>query len=332
MITAAANMDINVIQNSERPLGDLIRDGLDGSDQFRAASAFLNSGGLGYVLPGMRRILEDEGSVSVVHGADFRITDPHAIDSLVRLNEKHVRMSYKIHFGWDLMQSQRFHPKLYMWTADYNAFTVVVGSSNLTLGGLVNNTEVNTVMQGSITEPVIAHCNLIFDSMMVNSSLIEPDYQFAEKYRVLHERAQSLPIDPEPPDEDLRRLYLELSDLVKRRDLEWLPLTQLEFVVKALQNLETSSNDPTLLADTGEHFVHLKSIYAEVEQLVRRAEKGYDWSTIENSIRGRINENIANPSEPGSYFIRAGGMSGRYRLSDAGKDLIRERSSGRTGD
>ena len=43
-----------------------------------------------------------------------------------------------------------------------------------------------------------------------------------------------------------------------------------------------------------------------------RAKLGtYDWGAIESSIRGRINENIGNPPEQGSHFIREGNMSGR---------------------
>ncbi len=66
-------MQLEVLANSNQPLGDLMRAEIDRADEFCAASAFLNSGGLNHVLPGMQRILEAEGSVRVVHSADFRI-------------------------------------------------------------------------------------------------------------------------------------------------------------------------------------------------------------------------------------------------------------------
>ena len=64
------------IDNSRDPLGELLRAELRGSYEFMAASAFLNSGGLGMIEREMRDILEGEGRVSIIHGADFRIADP----------------------------------------------------------------------------------------------------------------------------------------------------------------------------------------------------------------------------------------------------------------
>ena len=319
-------MDISVIHNSVQPLGELMRDELETADEFCAASAFLNSGGLRYVLPNMRRVLEAEGAVSVVHGADFRITDPTAIRKLVELNDRHMKMSYKVHLGWNLTTNPRFHPKLYLWTADYNSYTAVVGSSNLTSGGLVNNTEVNTVMRGEISERPIAQCVNIFRKMIAQPNLIEPDYEFLAKYQELHDHARELPFESAPTG-DMQALYRELEELIRPPSHDWQPRTQLEFVIKALENLEEQSPDENLLRDAGESFIHLGAIYPEVVRLAREAGKEYDWLAIESSIRGRINENIGSPPTDGSYFIRAGGMSGKYRLSDAGYDMIRERRS-----
>ena len=106
-------MSTSVTQNSEHRLGDLLRSELNGADKFGATSAFLNSEGLDIVLPDIRAILDGEGEVSIVHGADFRITDALAIERLVALSERYARMTYKVHLGWDLTQSHRFHPKLY---------------------------------------------------------------------------------------------------------------------------------------------------------------------------------------------------------------------------
>ena len=323
-------MFAEVIQNTERSLGDFLRGELTGADRFGAASAFLNSDGLGHILSAMQRILSVEGQISIIHGADFRITDPQAIESLLALNKRHARMTSKVHLGWDLTQSHRFHPKLYFWTTDYRVYTAVVGSSNLTHGGLVSNTEVNAVMRGAVDEQPIAQCLDIFEGIITHPDLVEPDDEFLEKYQELHDSARDLPLRDAPPGE-LQQLYQELLDLVRPPLEDWQPRTQLEFVVKALQNLDRQSTGTNTLLDASDQFVHLKAIYAEVVRLAREAGKNYDWSAIETSIRGRINENIGNPPQPGSYFIREGGMSGMYRLSDAGWALVRERLQSGSG-
>lgn len=317
-------MSTSVIQNSDLALGELMRDELDGADKFNVASAFLNSGGLDIVLPAIQRILDNEGEINIVHGADFRISDPPAIERLTALNDRHVRMTYKIHLGWDLTQSHRFHPKLYIWTSDYRAYTAVIGSSNLTRGGLLSNTEVNTIMRGDAADTPIAQSLGIFQDILLHPSLVTPSKEFVEKYTQLHRRASDFPVAPSPPD-DLQELYRELEQLTAQPRADWQPRNQLEFVVKALENLEARQSDPNVIKDDAEDFVHLSAIYAEVVSLVREARKNYDLSAIESSVRGRINENLGNPSSPGTYFIREGDMSGRYRLSEVGYAFIRRR-------
>ena len=317
-------MNIEVIQNADKPLGDLMQYQLAYADQFSAASAFLNSHGLKYVLPNIQRILENEGEVKIVHGADFRITDPGAIRRLVGLNDRYARMTYKIQYHWDLTQSHRFHPKLYLWTSDYRSYTAVVGSSNLTHGGLYGNTEVNTVIQADVSEAAISQCLSIFDGIITHPQMITPNQEFVEKYEQLYQQTEDLTRLDTLPD-DLRKLYDELAELCAPPQLDWQPRTQLEFVVKALQNLEGNAPDPNLLRDDSDAFIHLSEIYLEVEKIARAAGREYDWSAIESSVRGRINENIGNPPASGSYFQREGGMTGRYRLSDAGWRLGSER-------
>ena len=318
-------MSTSVIQNSELALGEIMRTELIGVDKFCAASAFLNSDGLDVVFPALERILEGEGAVSIVHGADFRITDPNAIERLVALDDHYAKMTYRVHLGWDLSQSHRFHPKLYFWTADYSSYTAVVGSSNLTYGGLFSNTEVNTIIRGSPGEGPITQCLGIFEGILAHSSLVTPNRDFVEKYSELWQRASDYPVETHPP-EDLQELYRELEALATApTGVDWQPRNQLEFVVKAVENLEQQQGAPNVLRDSAEDFVHLSAIYAEFRRLTVEAEMGYDMSALETSVRGRINENIGNPPRPGAYFIRAGGESGRYRLSEAGWALVRER-------
>ena len=314
-------MDVSVIHNSDQPLGELMRDELETADEFCASSAFLNSGGLEYVLSNMHRILEAEGSVRVIHGADFRITDPPAIRKLIETertpSEDELQSAPRLGFDHE----PQLPPKLYLWTANYNSYTAVVGSSNLALGGLLNNIEVNTVMRGEISERPITQCLRIFQKMIAQPNLIEPGYEFLAKYQELHDHARELPFKSAPTG-DMQALYRELEELIRPPSHDWRPRTQLEFVIKALQNLEEQNPDENLLRDAGESFIHLGAIYPEVVRLAREAGKEYDWLAIESSIRGRINENILNPHEGGSYFVRAGNMSGRYRLSEAGKILF----------
>ena len=92
------------------------------------ATAFLNSGGLRIIEDRLRSILRNDGYVSVIHGADFRITDPAAIRTLVEMRLQHRNMSYLVNKDWSLTHSHAFHPKLYLVSGDYENYSAIIGS------------------------------------------------------------------------------------------------------------------------------------------------------------------------------------------------------------
>ena len=312
--------DIAVISNSQQPLHELLCRELNEADEFRAASAFLNSGGLSYIMPGMRRILEGEGSVYIIHGADFRITDPQAVRSLVELSAKYADMSYFVHFDWALATRHMFHPKLYLTTSDYQRYCAIIGSSNLTHGGMSGNVEVNAVIRGELSDAPVSQCLNIFDSILASDALMEPDMTFVERYERLHDEVRESPVTETPPP-DLSERYQELIDLYEEQ-LEsrryWRPDNQNEFLIQAIENLS---------GEAGMEYVGLDAIYRETERLVRSAGHTYKWDTFNNSLRGRLNtETVGRGGQ--DLFERRGGVPGRYgqyRLSDKGKAYSKEK-------
>ena len=298
-----------VIDNATQPLGDLLLAEMRDADEFRAVSTFLSGGGLQVVEGEIRRILENEGRVSVVHGADFRITDPTAISALTDLKTRFsATMIYLVHLDWNLLRRPRFHPKMYLATADYVNYCAVVGSSNLTLGGLRYNAEVNVVMRGAKTAAPISQCLRAFDSLIADTALLEPTPLFVEKYAELYDRAATLPLQDAPPS-GLEDLYAELEALQLRRGREVpAPSTQLDYAALAIANLT---------AGDARRYAHLQEIYTEAERLARNAGGQYVWSTFFNSVRGRINANVAGQGK--GFFERNPQSPGEYRLTDAGR-------------
>ncbi len=312
--------DVNVVSNSQRPLHEILREELRYADEFRAASAFLNSGGLSHIMPDLQRILEDEGSVYLIHGADFRITDPQAIRDLATLSMRYGNMSYRIHCDWWLTIGRSFHPKIYVTTSDYHNYCAVIGSSNLTQGGMSENAEINAVMRGNRSEIPIMQSLGVFESMLNNTALLQPDIAFVEKYEYLHRNATALPILEEPPYE-LSDLYEELIALHSVISPSWKPCNQVEYIVKALENLSQGRN---------QIFHDLSSIYEEAGRLARTARERYKWDTFSNSVRGRLNDNTVGRGGR-DLFERRGGVAGRYgqyRLSERGRAYGRSKTEG----
>ena len=301
--------DTAVIDNVSQPLGDLLLAEMRGADEFRAVSAFLSSGGLAVVEGEMRRILDNEGRVSVVHGADFRITDPAAMSVLTDMKTRFsATMTYLVHLDWNLLRRPRFHPKMYLATADYQRYCAVVGSSNLTLGGLRDNVEVNVVMRGAESAAPIRQCLSVYDSLTDNTALLEPTLRFVEKYAELYSQATTLPLQDAPPSE-WEDLYRELESLQFRRGHEVrAPRTQLDYAVLAVANLTEREEKGV--------YVHLSEIYAEARRLARSMGEEYVWNTFSNSIRGRINENVEGNGK--GFFERNERTPGEYRLTAKG--------------
>lgn len=306
------SLTIQTIDNSQTPLGEFLRDELSDSYEFMAASAFLNSRGLGLIEREMRRILESEGRVSIVHGADFRIADPRAVRTLVDMKTRYPQMSYRVHCDWSLTHSQRFHPKLYIARKGRRSYLAAIGSSNLTFGGLQDNTEVNVVIRGEISDSTIQNCLRIYDEIHDSPSLIEPNAAFADKYADLYGRAERLPLSNVPPS-DIANLFDELmasAPSVRTANLR-APETQLDYMAAALMRLGGERE-----------YVALGDIRDEAERLSRAAGESYKWDTFHNSARRAINTNANGKGR--EMFERRDETKGFYRLSEKGRAYARE--------
>lgn len=297
------------IDNERTPLGDFLRDELRGSYEFMAASAFLNSGGLRLIAPQLRRILESEGRVSIVHGADFTIADPPAIRTLVDMKARYPQMSYRVHCDWSLTHSQKFHTKLYIARKDRRNYCAVIGSSNLTRGGLQGNAEANVVMRGDDSDATIRDCLSIYARIQDSPSLIEPNADFVDKYAALYQRAKSLPISDAPPSE-IASLLDDLMASVRPANAR-APQTQLDYMALALFRLGGERG-----------YVAPRDIGGEAERLARAAGESYKWDTFHNSARRAIYTNLVGKGE-GLFERRGGGTMGLYRLSEKGRSHAR---------
>ena len=296
-------MPTQAIDNARTPLGEFLRAELRGSYEFMAASAFLNSGGLRLIADELRDILESEGRVSIVHGADFTIADPPAIRTLVDMKTRYPQMSYRVHCDWALTHSQKFHTKLYIARKDRRNYCAVIGSSNLTLGGLRDNTEANAVMRGDGSDSPIRECLRIYEKILASPSLVEPNGEFADKYAALYQRAKALPLSDEPPS-DIERLLDDLMASVRPANTR-APQTQLDYMALALARLGGERR-----------YIVLGNIISEAERLARSAGESYKWDTFDNSTRRSIYDNLAGKGE--EMFERPGGTRGQYRLSSKG--------------
>ena len=299
--------DVRVIDNTKRSAGDELIESLRWATDVRIATAFAMKSGVARLIKPLEDVLSRGGTLTVVYGLDFHTTDPKAMGMFLRLAESHQSVAHYVYSDWALSIRQTFHPKLYICANQQGDTQVLVGSSNLSRGGLWKNVETSALIRGTANDLPIADANAVFKRILDTDDLFQPTDEYIDRYGKFRKKATKAPLTAEPPA-DLADEYKEF----KRHEFR-LPgsrPTQKRLIIEAIKRLER-----------GDEWVSLSDIYTEAKRLAGESEAEFDWNTFENSVRGRINDNTLGKGGD-DLFQRFGGITGRrglYRLTDAGR-------------
>lgn len=304
-------MATRIVMNNGESLGDVLAQNLSDANQFLVATAYLNANGLMQVMPAVESILDLKGQVSVVHGFYPQVTETSAVRELAKLADGFDQMRYGVYTDLDRSLEGSFHPKMYMTHSRTCDWRVVIGSSNLTRGGLSSNLEVNCTMTGSASHPAIRQCRTVFDRIQNDQNMHRPSIEWIDAYD--HIRNLELRNRTQFQDET-KEAYAKLFEITQKPS--WIAKTRVECVIKALQNLEDISGRGT--------YHHLVEITAEAWRIARGRFQESHWAA---GVRQALNTNTVY-RERGSkgLFEREDGDKGRsgsYRLSVKGRSYQR---------
>ncbi|WP_455590744.1 phospholipase D-like domain-containing protein [Bacteroides sp.] len=101
-------------------------------NSFRAFVAFVSMGGLRNIIDELLHFINDGGSVKLYVGVDLNGTSKEALEHLLENNIE----TYIVYSSNNIV----FHPKIYLFESDERK-RIIIGSSNLTSGGLFQNME-----------------------------------------------------------------------------------------------------------------------------------------------------------------------------------------------
>jgi len=118
---------------------------------FRLMVAFVKTSGLIRIANAIGAFRENGGRIEAVVGVDSRGTSKQGLHMLYGLADE-------VYVYHDTSLNRTFHPKLYLLANPGNNATVLIGSSNLTAGGLFTNYEIMTQIDFDLTVP--DDCNL----------------------------------------------------------------------------------------------------------------------------------------------------------------------------
>lgn len=149
--------------------------------------AFLSKYGYKSVEPILAKAVEKAKSVEFFCGLDGYITDPEALDSLFRMLGKNRRPNHKL-FVVETTD-KTFHPKIYRFRIG-GSLTMVIGSANLTTGGLTDNWEASVVIEGDEADSI--ESEYVAFQREVRSVAREATHavlsQYARRFRIVEQK------------------------------------------------------------------------------------------------------------------------------------------------
>jgi phosphatidylserine/phosphatidylglycerophosphate/cardiolipin synthase-like enzyme len=90
----------------------------------------------------------------------------------------------------NLNKTATYHPKLYLFNHPKNEMTAIVGSSNLTRGGLENNVEINIAIRANYTEPIFTDLLDDFQQLEIADRRVRPNSTYIDYYEELYQLAR----------------------------------------------------------------------------------------------------------------------------------------------
>lgn len=163
---------------AENELLERFKTELSRAAKFYLGMALVTNGGLKLVLSSIERCLEKRGHGQVLFGIDLP-TEPDAIQSLCALQIRH-KENFEVR--WFQPGKRFFHPKVSVFVGRNGAKTAIIGSSNLTGGGLSENHETNVFLNdGGIVQTFLDY----FEEHFQGAHARRVDQHWLDQYRQL---------------------------------------------------------------------------------------------------------------------------------------------------
>jgi HKD family nuclease len=300
-------MAIQILSNLNYPIGNVINQELQNANSAKMAVAFLKYSGVQVIEQALNNCLKNNGHIEIIAGLDFKTTDPQSMHYFIQLQKQVSNLKFYCYGDKEENKtSVVFHPKIYLFEKGRET-TGIVGSTNLTRGGLLTNFEVNVVIKE--TKPLyFSQLEAIYNSVKFTDSVFSPDEEYLAGYSDVY-KAFLQNEERAIKDKGIQ----EVVNQIRRRE-EFLPGTVPSIKGIIIDVIKQKNKE-------GLEFVPLQTIYEETERIVEAKSLKYKMDTFRNSIRGELNKHEVNSKHPDnmSLFIRSSERKGYYSLTDKGK-------------
>jgi HKD family nuclease len=326
-------MQIRLIDNDALTFGDALADACADATMVRIAVAFVKGSGLS-AAPVLEQMVVRGAEVRLIAGVDFQLTDLTAIERFDR-----PPSAARIYLSSQPSGRATFHPKVYLIESKHNA-VAIVGSSNFTGGGLVDNLEANILLRSTPDDPVIARVREYHDKLWISDFAAPVTESFRQSYHQLQDRRRAIELalrseaDYERAQRGLRAAVAEA--VVKynagRRGRCWLLITAPENYIRCIDGRVWGDEDRGRIGQvrTGDLiFFYVKSPakYLAAMGLVTRepyTDHSVLWSDDDRVYPHRFNfDLLLRPPRPVPFqpLVRQLDLFGRADLTNWGVRL-----------
>lgn len=299
-------MKLQILSNLNYPIGNVINQELANATQARIAVAFMKYSGLKVIENSLQNCLEKKGNVEIIAGLDFKTTDPQAIKFLINLKKSNPSL---IFFCFGDKQKNKtdivFHPKIYLFNKNKET-TSIIGSTNLTGGGLLSNFEVNTI----ITEDkplYFSQLEAIYNSVRLTPSIFEPDEEYLNGYSNVYS-AFSKNEEKARKDKGVKKVIAEIER--KEMELPGTVPTMKSLIIEAIKYLNQKSE-----------YAQLQDIGDYVLKRIEQEKLDFDMKNFRQNLRKTIYFDLVGFGGPYNkvLFETKEKYSGLFKLTEYGK-------------
>src|SRR3989344_3404377 len=160
---------------------EIVKKLLKESDKVDLAVSYLKKSGYKLIKDEIIRLLNKNVRIRVIVDLDLnlQITD---IEPIIDIKKLGSNIGIKVY----QTNNNNFHPKLYIFY-NSNKVSVIIGSSNITWGGLINNIEANLFIESEkddiLVKNIIDYFNILWGSSLIPDDVELSNYNELRKNR-----------------------------------------------------------------------------------------------------------------------------------------------------
>ena len=208
-------MKVFFIDNISINMASVLSEAITFAHDIKIAVAFVSLKGLTLIEDSLKLAINSANSIEFLVGLDMNWTEPEALRMLFNLSSSNNKITCICLSS--LKPYYTYHPKLYLFNKD-NFVKSIIGSSNLTEGGLKKNIEVNVVIESDIDDEIISDAYETYNRLKYHPQRVLPDQEFIDIYAQLAklERKQNQYLKKDKKYASLNKRFLEKSKSLQK--------------------------------------------------------------------------------------------------------------------